>query len=140
MRNTSVVLRLTITAVSLMWFAALSTSAQSQKDFAIGKKGEIHFNVPVRVGTIVLKPGMYQVQHAMEGADHVVGFREMEMPAGYRHSNTPVADEPSERIKCRVEPVSKKPGNSSIVLRTNASGEKELVELQIAGEAFKHIF
>jgi len=64
----------------------------------------------------------------------------MEMPASYRHGNTPVADATSARIKCRVEPVDKKVRNTAITLRTNAGGEKEIAEVQVAGEAFKHLF
>lgn len=111
---------------------------QAKPDFTIGKKGEVHFNVEVKAGGAVLKPGMYQVQHVTEGSDHVIIFKEMEMPAGYRMGNTPVGKEVA-RIKCKVEPVDKKAGNTKITLRTNSAGQKEIAEVQVAGEAFKHI-
>ena len=117
----------------------LPAAAADGKDFTIGKKGEVHFNVPVKAGDTVLRPGMYQVQHAVEGNDHIIVFKAMEMPAGYRHGNTPVAKETAARIKCKVEPVDKKVNNTKITLRTNAAGEKEVAEVQIAGEAFKHL-
>lgn len=117
----------------------LSASAQADKaDFTIGKKGEIHFNVQVKAGEAVLKPGMYQVQHQMDGGDHVLIFKEMGMQAGYRMGNTPVGKEVA-RIKCKVEPIAKKTGNTKITLKTNATGEKEIAEVQVAGETFKHI-
>ena len=81
---------------------------------------------------------MYQVQHVMEGSDHVIIFKEMSMPAGYKMGNTPVGKEVA-RIKCKVEPVAKKVSNTKITLRTNAVGEKEIAEVQVAGEAFKHL-
>ncbi|MCI0391034.1 MAG: hypothetical protein MOB07_19995 [Acidobacteria bacterium] len=108
------------------------------EDFTIGKKGEVHFNIQVKAGGIVLKPGMYQVQHTVEGSEHVVIFKEMSMPAGYKMGNTPVGKEVA-RIKCRVEPVTKKVNNTKITLRTDAAGEKEIAEVQIGGEAFKHL-
>ena len=123
-------------------FSVPATSAQEKKatpDFTIGNKGQIHFNVKVRAGSDVLEPGMYQVQHAVEGSDHFISFKVMKMPAGYRHSNTPVAKEASARIKCRVEAVDKKARQTTMTLRTNAAGEKEVAEVQVAGESFKHI-
>ena len=117
----------------------LPASARDGKDFTIGKKGEVHFNIPVEAGGVLLQPGMYQVQHLVEGSDHIIIFKGMEMPAGYRHGNTPVAKEAAARIKCKVEPVDKKVNNTKITLRTNAAGEKEIAEVQVAGEAFKHL-
>ena len=103
-----------------------------------GKKGEVHFTTQVKAGDAVLKPGMYQVQHVTEGGEHVIIFKEMEMPAGYKHGNTPVSKEVA-RIKCKVEPVTKAVSNTKVTLRTNAAGEKEVAEVQVAGEAFKHL-
>lgn len=110
----------------------------SGQDVIIGKKGQLHFTTQVKAGNTVLKPGMYQVQHVTEGSDHVIVFKEMEMPAGYKMGNTPVGKEVA-RIKCKVEPVTKKVSNTKITLRTNAAGEKEIAEVQVAGEAFKHL-
>jgi len=103
-----------------------------------GKKGEVHFTTQVKVGNTVLKPGMYQVQHIVEGSDHVVIFKEMEMAAGYKMGNTPVGKEVA-RMTCKIEPVTKAVNNTKITLRTNAAGEKEIAEVQVAGEAFKHL-
>jgi hypothetical protein len=124
----------------LTFSSAASAGDDKKPDFTIGKKGTIHFNVPVKVGAELLQPGMYEIQHAVEGGDHFITFKEVTMPAGYRHGNTPVAKETSARIKCRVEPVDKKVRNTKITLRTNAAGEKEVAEVQVAAEAFKHVF
>lgn len=129
------------TVVLAIGFSVPAASAQEKKtpDFTIGKTGEIHFNVPVKAGSVVLQPGMYQVQHAVEGGDHFISFKAVEMPAGYRHGNTRVAKEASARIKCRVEALDKRVSRTAITLRTNAAGEKEVAEVQVAGESFKHI-
>ena len=121
---------------------SLPASAQDKKatpEFTIGNKGEIHFNVPVKAGSAVLEPGMYQVQHVVEGNDHVVTFREMQMPAGYRHGNTPVSKVVAVSLACNIEPADKV-SNRKVTLRTNKAGEKEIAALQIAGENFKHLF
>ena len=121
-------------------FFTLPASAQKgTPDFTIGNKGEIHFNVPVKAGSAVLDPGMYQVQHVVEGGDHVVTFKEMQMPAGYRHGNTPVSKVVAVSLACTTEPA-EKVNSTKVTLRTNAAGAKEIAEVQIAGETFKHIF
>jgi len=139
-----------ITTISFLILAtvlSLSTLAQAQQahhqnttgeELAIGKKGEVHFTAAVKAGDATLKPGMYQVQHVVEGSEHVIIFKEMEMQAGYKMGNTPVGKEVA-RIKCKLEPVAKKVSNTKITLRTNAAGEKEVAEVQVAGEAFKHL-
>ncbi len=142
MSNSTKTIRMIVAVTVLVLcvgLVALQASAQDKKpDFTIGKKGEIHFNVPVKVGATVLQPGMYEVQHAVEGNDHVITFKQMEMPAGYRHNNNPVNPQAAARIKCKVEaaPMANK---TNITLRTNAAGEKEVAEVQVAGEAFKHL-
>jgi len=129
-------------AVGMLSLPALAQDHQGMKmpgkDVVIGKKGQVHFTAQVKAGDAVLKPGMYQVQHVVEGSDHVIIFKEMEMPAGYKMGNTPVGKEVA-RIKCKVEPVTKKVSNTQITLRTNAAGEKEIAEVQVAGEAFRHL-
>ena len=140
--NTTTTLTVFVAAAALAASTVQTVSAQGTKpapDFTIGKKGEIHLNVKVRAGSQLLEPGMYQVEHAVEGTQHFVSFKAVQMPAGYRHSNTPVAREASARIACKVEALDKKPGRTTIALRTNAAGEKEVAEVQIAGESFKHV-
>jgi hypothetical protein len=117
----------------------LSQDKKPTPDFTIGKKGQIHFNVRVKAGSVVLEPGMYQVQHAVENGEHFIAFKAMEMPAGYRHGNTPVAGEAAARIACKVEATDKKVSRTTIALRTNVNGEKEVAEVQVAGESFKHV-
>ena len=136
-------------AITLLALAAgvLSASAEDLKDFMTGRKGEVHFHAAVKVGDAVLKPGTYQVQHVLGGSedivhvnDHAIVFKEMQMPAGYRRSNTRVAKKPAASVKCLLQPAAEKLRNTKVALRTNAAGEKELAELQIAGEPFRHLF
>lgn len=138
------IIRITATvAMFVLAVGAFNLPASAQKaaapDFTIGKKGEVHFNVPVKAGSAVLEPGMYQVQHAVEGSDHVVTFKEMQMPAGYRHGNTPVSKVIAVSLACKIEPA-EKVSTTKVTLRTDAAGAKEIAEVQIAGENFKHIF
>lgn len=112
---------------------------QAGNDVIVGKKGAVHFTEKVKVGNTTLNPGMYQVQHANEAGAHVIIFKEVGMQAGYKHGNTPVGKEVA-RINCKVEPVDKAVNNTKVTLRKNAAGEKEVANVQVAGEAFKHLF
>ena len=145
MKNTMTRTIKTITTIAFLTvtFALLNLAVAAQThhqkaEVIIGKKGQVHFTQNVKVGTTVLKPGMYQVQHVMEGSDHVVIFKEVGMQAGYKHGNTPVGKEVA-RVNCKVEPITKAENNTKITLRTNAAGEKEVAEVQVAGEKFKHL-
>ena len=148
MKNTMTTTIKTITTIALltMTIALLNLAVAAQDHQAhhqnaeviIGKKGQVHFTQNVKVGTTVLKAGMYEVQHLVEGNNHVVVFKEVSMQAGFKHGNTPVGNEVA-RIKCQVEPIKKAVNNTKITLRTNAAGEKEVAEVQVAGEAFKHL-
>jgi hypothetical protein len=133
--------RALVFGVVTLFVGALMTQAalgQSVKGVEIGKKGEIHFKSKVKAGDTVLGPGMYQVQHVVDGDSHAIVFREMSMPAGYRMGSATVGKEVA-RAKCSVEPVEKKVHSSRIVLRTTDAGEKQVAEVQIAGEAYKHV-
>lgn len=143
--NTIIKLAFLLLTIGTLSFMAVAQDHQahaqhkaSGKDVIIGKKGEVHFTSQVKVGETVLKPGMYQVQHLEEGSDHVIIFKEMGMQAGYKHGNTPVGNEVA-KIKCKVEPVTKAVNNTKITLRTSGAGEKEIAEIQVAGEKFKHL-
>ena len=143
-----------ITQLSLVatWLvlAGVRVSARGHEktsDFTIGKMGEVHFSVPVRAGNAVLNPGGYQVEHVLEGSDdivsvneHVVIFKKIGMSTNSKHGKTSAARVPAVHVRCKLEVVATKVRNTTIVLRTNASGEQEIMELQIAGEAFKHQF
>jgi len=133
-----------VTAVAFfglaLGFASTPALAQGKSaDVTIGRKGEVHFNVPVKAGDTLLQPGMYELQHAVEAGKHLITFKEVVMPAGYRHGNTQVKKEAAARITCTVEPLEKKVRKTAVSLRNNAAGEKEVAEVQIAGEAFKHV-
>lgn len=101
----------------------------------IGKKGEVTFNSSVRVGDQLLEKGTYQIQHIMEGADHVIVFRQMSRDY-YRQlrSGKEVA-----RVKCRVEPLGEKAKHGGMRFGTNAAGETTVEEVHVRGENVKHL-
>lgn len=102
----------------------------------LGKKGEIVFNSSVRVGDQLLKEGTYQIQHVIEGEDHVIVFRKMSRDYyGHLVSGKEVA-----RVKCRVEPLGEKAKHGGVRFGTNAAGEKTVEEVHVRGENVTHLF
>ena len=111
-------------------------SAQ-QETLIVERGGKFHVDSTVVAGSTVLKSGMYQVLHKIEGSDHVIIFRVVHM--GYRNNmgNERVGEE-SARLKCTVEPVAKKWKNTKLIVVRDASGQRVVQAIQIAGENVVH--
>ena len=122
----------------LIGFSALTAVAQQIETIAAKKSGRIHFGKAVRVGDKTLEAGMYQVQHADENGEHIVIFRSVEMGFNNNMGNQKLGAEVA-RVKCAVEAVTKKVGSTKVLIRKNAAGEREVFEVWIRGEKFKHI-
>ena len=82
---------------------------------------------------------MYHIQHVVEGANHVVIFKPVTMPAGYKEYSM-VEGREIVRLNCRVESVAKSVSNTKIKLGRNAAGERVIEEIQVPGEKVKHVF
>jgi len=128
--------------VLLLGLFSIPALAQHREMLLVGKKGDFHISSSFRAGNTLLKPGMYQVQHVLEGADHVIVFREMKMPGPFEKGRTMMDSKLGEeiRVKCKIEPISAKAKDTKLFLRTNTAGEKEVAEVQIKGENVKYIF
>ena len=134
--------RLTVMSIALFAFASAFAAplyAQHHETLSVGKKGMVRLSSKVRAGDVVLESGMYHVQHIVEGSDHVIVFKPVTMPAGYREYQMTEGKE-VVRLKCRLEPTDKSFNNTKIKLGRNASGERVIEEIQIAGEKVKHTF
>jgi hypothetical protein len=134
--------RLTVMSVAFIVFAtafAAPLYAQHHETLSVGEKGMVKFSSKVKAGDVVLEPGMYHVQHVIEGSDHVIVFKPVSMPAGYREGQMNEGRE-AVRVKCQIEPVAKSVSNTKIQLSRNASGERVIESIQIAGEKARHTF
>ena len=131
------VMRIALIALLATFSAPLY--AQHGDTLSANKKGMVRFSSKVRVGDVMLKSGMYHVQHVIEGNDHVIVFKPVTMPGGYREYGMREGRE-VVRLKCQIEPVSKSVRNTKIQLGRNASGERVIEAIQVAGEKVKHTF
>ena len=128
-----------ITMTIVLGLSSAQVLAQHHDHLNVGKKGMIRLSSKVRVGDSLLKPGMYHVQHVVEGTDHVFVFKPVSMPAGYKEYSM-VEGAEILRLKCTVQPVAKSVSNTKITFGRNVAGERTIEEIQVAGEKVKHIF
>lgn len=103
----------------------------------IGKKGILQFHSSVRAGDTLLKSGTYQVQHVEEGGNHIIVLKEVPSGQGYRGGNT-IPGKEVARLMCDYTPSAKQWENTTVMIRTNDKGEKEIAEIHVAGEKFVH--
>jgi hypothetical protein len=139
MRRTT---RLAVMSIALIAFLAAFAApliAQHAQTVSANRMGMARFSSKVRVGDVLLPAGMYHVRHVVEGSDHVIVFKPVTMPAGYKEYHM-VEGREVVRLKCRVSPVDKSVNNTKVKLGRNAAGERVIEEIQIAGEKVKHTF
>jgi hypothetical protein len=103
----------------------------------IGKRGEIQLTQPTRFGTTLLKPGHYEVQHAMADGQHSVVIRE-QMQMNKRHTALLTGSEVA-RIPCRVLTLNKPARFSFAYWIKGTDGNATVTEIRIAEEPAGHI-
>ena len=116
----------------------LAQHTHDQSSKIVWKTGMLRLTKSVWAGDVRLKRGMYHVKHVVDGNRHVIVFKPVTMPAGYKEYSMFEGKEVA-RLECSVEPVTKQVRNTKIRLGKNAAGESVILEIQIAGEDVKHI-
>ena len=128
-----------VAAASLLFYAGIAASAQDHEHaMKVGKTGEITFDKVTKVGDLTLKPGRYQFQHRVEGADHFVHFTEWTKPIPYPTSSGSPKAHPGE-VKCTLETLSKKVSATTIFL-TSEGDEMRVTKIEVGGENVAHLF
>ena len=113
-----------------------SAAAPREKEIKIGKKDEVELKVVTIVGDLRLKPGRYQFQHRVDGADHFVHFTEVTQSLPYKPS-APQAH-PGD-VKCRVELLGKTASTTTLYTVPEGAADR-LTRIVIRGENVAHVF
>jgi hypothetical protein len=115
-------------------------TAADQQVIKVGKKGEMMFDEETRIGDLTLKPGHYQLQHRVEGADHVVHFIELKgiHRNPYYQSGATGEAHPGE-VKCRLEPMNAKASRTAVTV-SKEGGVRRITRIEIEGENVAHVF
>lgn len=115
-------------------------SAADEQVIKVGKKGEVMLSQDTQVGDLTLKAGHYQMQHRVDGSDHMVHFTELKgvhRNPSYESGATGTAH-PGE-VKCRLEPMSAKAKQTAVTMSTEG-GARRITRIEIAGENVAHVF
>ena len=131
------------TAVMVTGMLLLSITAASAADeqaVKVGKKGEIMLSQDTQVGDLTLKAGHYQMQHRVDGSDHMIHFTELKgvHRNPYYESGATGTAHPGE-VKCRLEPMSAKAKQTAVSMSTEG-GARRITRIEIAGENVAHVF
>ena len=121
----------------LRWFVfillltgAVACIAASQGMVADSR--QITFATPTRVGETVLPAGEYEVRHSMEGANHIMVFRQVHTPRGTKPAEA--------KVKCTLVPLPEKALTTRIFLNDAGPEQKILVQMIFKGDTAKHVF
>lgn len=107
------------------------------QDLRVGKKGEISLSSDTKVGDLILKAGMYRIEHKLNGSDHVLHFSELTRGTPYTVSGGVPKAHPGE-VPCELEPLGSKVRYTKILI-DKKDGMDRLVRAEIGGENVAHI-
>jgi hypothetical protein len=101
----------------------------SQNKFGVADSRNLQITSPTLVGTVLLPAGDYQVLHTMQGADHIMVFRQLR------------TRKPAEaRVKCQLVPLTTKAQRDEQGFVINAANERVLHYLVFKGDLARHEF
>ncbi len=114
-------------------------SAADEQVIKVGKKGEVMFGQDTQVGDLTLKAGHYQMQHRVDGSDHMVHFTEFKGMHNPSAPGGPASAANRGEVKCRLEPMSAKAKQTAVTVSTEG-GARRITRIEIAGENVAHVF
>ncbi|MGB9234560.1 MAG: hypothetical protein WCC04_09110 [Terriglobales bacterium] len=100
-----------------------------QDQLGVADVYRVSFSEKVRVADTLLPSGNYEIRHVMEGAEHIMVFRQVGV-------KKPV----EVRAKCTLVPLPGKALDNQKVYELNAANERVLHELIFKGDLAKHVF
>lgn len=112
-------------------------AAADQQVIKVGKKGEVDFDQPTQVGEITLKTGHYQMQHRVEGSDHMIHFTQLKGMQPFLSGPTDMVH--AGEVKCHLEPMNAKASETTVTMSTEG-GVQRITRIEIKGENVAHVF
>jgi len=115
MRKTALVL-ISVLGVSLFVWAQQPTGFTGSREVFLSQKA--------LVGTQVLPAGYYTVTHGMEGAQHIMIFKQ---------------NKKEFRVKCDLEPLAEK-AEATVYQYDSVGGQQVLYSIEFSGDKYRHVF
>jgi hypothetical protein len=114
----------TLVLVLLVTFA-VGVFAKDTSSPRAGKTWSITFLDSTKVGTTMLPKGTYKAQHLVDGANHVLVFKDE-------------GNKERARVACTSEQLSSKAAETEYDTGQNDAGENVLQSVVFAGDRYKH--
>lgn len=118
---------------------SVTVAAAADQVIKVGKKGEMKFDQETQVGDLTLKPGHYQVQHRVDGSDHMIHFTELKGGHNPYYPSGPTGTAHPGEVKCRLEPMNAKASQTAVTMSTEG-GARRITRIEIRGENVAHVF
>ena len=117
-------------AVIVVMLVAVATVATAGHNmFGVADMQKITFIDPIRVGEVLLPQGNYEVRHVMEGDNHIMVFKQLNV-------NKPV----QARVQCSLVKLAAKAEQTQKIYVVSTNNERILRELIFRGDTAKHVF
>jgi hypothetical protein len=128
-----------VVVTGILLLSVKVVSAADEQVVKVGKKGEIRFSQDTQVGDLTLKAGHYQMQHRVDGTDHMIHFTELKGGHNPYYPSGPTGMAHPGEVKCRLEPMSAKAKETAVTVSTE-SGVRRITRVEIEGENVAHVF
>lgn len=115
-----------ILIAAVMVLGAATMLVAKDSPMGIAPKQEITFTAPTLVGGNLLPAGDYTVLHEMQGATHVMIFKQ-------------VGGKAEAKAKCNLVPLTAKARTTEQRYNENAKNQRVLVEMIFKGDSAKHV-
>lgn len=118
-----------VCAVAVCIFLLSAFALAGQNQLGVADFYKVNFTQKVRVADAVLPSGDYEIRHVMQGSDHIMVFRQLDV-------KKPV----EARVKCTMVALPAKATDNQKIFQMNAANELVLHELIFKGDRAKHVF
>ncbi len=113
--------------IAIVLLAGLAVAGENS--LGVSNLYRVNFSQNVRVADTLLPSGDYEIRHVMEGANHIMVFRQVGVKKAVEI-----------RAKCTLVPLPEKATETQKVYELNAANERVLHELIFKGDTSKHVF
>ena len=112
------------TALLLLTLLGLGVMVWAQQPAGFKGTRTLTLSEQAKVGAQVLPAGEYKVTHTMDGAEHIMVFKQAKQ---------------EYRVKCNLEPLNAKADATQAWYEADASGQRVLQAIVFRGDTVKHV-
>lgn len=117
--------------ISLFCLVLIASYAVAGTMPKFAERQSVTFNKPMLLGTTELPAGNYTITHEMQGDDHFMTFKQIDVRKDKAAS---------VRVKCNLVPLTEKAKRTEQRYVSNAKNQNVLSELTFKGDEAKHVF